>query len=103
MGVLGLSRREFYTSTIGELNTRIEGYLMRALQIENIGDRRVALTIRNGMAALGKGKQISEEKFWPMEMDNWKPKKILPKSEEMVQKNWEFLKKIWPDLDGKNS
>lgn len=97
LGALGMNREEFLSCSLGELNRRIEGFMMLKMQIENIGARRIFTVIHNGLASFGGGKQRSEEKLWPMELDKLKPKKVLPKSEVAVEINWDKIKKIWPD------
>ena len=101
LGVLGLSRQEFYTSSLGEFKNRIKGFLLRETEIKNIGNRRIFSAIVNGLNAFGKSRIKSESELWPMSLDE-KGKKEIPKSEEMVEKHFDMLKKIWPDIDGKD-
>jgi hypothetical protein len=95
LGVLGLSRYDFYSCTLRELKVRIEGFILRETEIKNIGARRIATIIYNGLQSFGKGTQLKENKFWPMSIDQIAE---IEKSEELVSKHKERLQQIWPDF-----
>lgn len=71
---------------------------MRELQLANFGNRRIVATIHNSLSSFGGGKTMSEQKLWPMEIDQMQEKKVIPKSEEMVKQNIDWLRKFWPDI-----
>ena len=96
-GVLGMSRQEFFTCGLNELNKRIEGFILRELELKNMGARRIVATLYNGFTALGGGKGKSESEIWPMSIDK-KFKRQVEKSEDIVARDKEMLKRHWPDV-----
>ena len=98
MGVLGLSRPDFFKCSFAEINTRIKGFILRELEYKNIGARRIATLIHNLGTAFG-GQSLSENKLWPMSFDK-KFNHSIPKSEDLVEKDRELISKIWPEWEG---
>lgn len=92
-----MDRFEFYSSTLPELRIRIAGFLKRTLEYENFGTRRLFGLIHSGFTGLGGGQQMSEKRLWPMSLDKIGPKRKIPKSEEMVRAEKDFILTIWPD------
>jgi hypothetical protein len=92
-----MSRFEFYSSTLIELKIRIFGYVKRVFEFENVGTRRLYGLIHSGFTSLGGGRQLSEQRLWPMKIDKIGKVKNVPKSEEMVKRDRDLILKIWPD------
>jgi len=98
LGIMGMTREEFYTSTLTEMKVRMSGFLKRVLEYENVGIRHLYGLIHSGFGSLGGGRPMSEKRLWPMSLDNIQAKiKNLPKSEELVKNEKDFILKIWPD------
>lgn len=92
---MGMSREEFYSSTLGGFRIKLEGFMLLETEIRNIGHRRTSAVIVNALGSLGGGREITEHKFWPMSLDNVKP---VPKSEELIEKDKELIERFWPDV-----
>jgi hypothetical protein len=97
LGILGLDRFEFYSATLPEIRVRIGGYLKRVTEYENIGTRRLYGLIHGGFTSLGGGRQLPERILWPMSIDKIGPKRDIPKSEDLVEKDRALILHIWPD------
>lgn len=75
---------------------RIDGFMLREMEIRNLGARRIATILVNGFNSLGGGKPMTEHKLWPFSLDN--PKKV-PDSAKIINQEKEFIKKFWPDVN----
>jgi len=71
---------------------------MLEMEIRNLGARRIVTMIQNGFAGFGGGKQYSERKIWPMDLDKTK-QIIAPPSEKLVKEEIDFIKHFWPDAN----
>jgi len=83
--------------TLSEYKTRIDGFILREMEIKNFGARRLSTIIVNGFNSFAGGKQYSEQKLWPFSLDKRKIND-LPKSEDLVKRDRELILKIWPDV-----
>lgn len=96
-----MSVMDFYSLTIPQFSKIFEGFVLREFEIRNIGNRKVYEMIFNGFNALGGGTAKEGSELWPMTLDKMfkKAPREIPKSEDLVQKDKEFIKSIWPDVE----
>lgn len=98
LGILGLSRLEFMYCTFDEFSSRIKGFMIRTHEHEQIGARRILTQILNGFGSFSKSfTPKNERNVWPMSIDKLGRDPEL--SSELVRKNANMIKNIWPDVN----